>query len=190
MTQMNRKNLFTKENPFPTTEKRMGSDVPVVYEFTIYRIFISRFVDGVRYKGSLISDTVDLEVYGMSVKIKAPGEDGEVYWEFDFGPLSAHQYHVNYLIQLVCRKRIENVSHMHDIIREEVDTWNRNQWGNPFSQVAERALRAKKREEEQPNPSTLRFKTLHPVKKFGLLSRYNKVSDSLSNPNQGKGLDI
>jgi hypothetical protein len=178
----NRQDLFTGVNNNSVYNE---AGVELFLRITLYRTYLLYHAQNVIYRKSVISDHVDLEVYGAIIEQFYVDADGEehVVQSMDSGPLSGQQYEVSYLVNNLVRMPIGSLDQVAAFITEEKATWNKNIWGNPFGKAAENALKEKRRREAFS--STEETHNYQRSKKA--LARFNHESVFLSKGNATKG---
>lgn len=177
--------LFTGVNTIPTYNE---AGVELFYRITLYRTFLLFYAQNVRYRGEFISEHVDLEVYGALVEqfyLNAKG-DQVVVGLLDRGPLSGQQYEVSYLVNNLTRMPLGTIKEISALITQEIATWNKNPWGNPFGKAAENALKEKRRKEGLTPEDEIR----NYERGKNALSKYNHESLFLKQGQPKGGLNI
>lgn len=203
MTKITKIPLVTKYNKVPVIViNKDGNRLKYLYEFTMYRTFTLYPVAPFRFRGEMKTGHAEIEVYGLIVrKVWFEGAERKEK-ETDLGPLSAQQYEVNSLLQLLCRSTIPSVDlriiepddtclmpdeFVFSIYHDQAALWNRNDWGNPFGRAAENVLKEKLKAELDDSPvlpslSELKQKRRNP------LARLHEMFKQGPN-NNGKGID-
>jgi len=89
------------------------------------------------YRGVYIEKEVEISCYGIRVTI----ELGQERIRYDSGLLSPLNYKVNALFHHIFRQGLDDIEQIRAMIWMEYDDWCRNQYGNPFSKIANQKLR-------------------------------------------------
>jgi hypothetical protein len=162
--------LFSKFNRHIYSDTD-GNDL--IYEFLMYLTIHSHYVPPIVYdKGKTISGFVNIESYGILIRIISEIDGEQIIQEIRTGSLSAQSNEVSYLLHRLCREKLRGIEHIHSIIEEESAAWNGNKWGNPFGIAAEKELIKKYRIENGKHPIPPWNKNMF-LKKERMLRRYN-----------------
>lgn len=109
-------------------------------QFQLYKVKIlypARYMDS--RKGIIYQEDVLITTYGITAATYEGYE--ELY--YDSGPLSTHNYLVNALFHRLYKLELQGVEHIQKEVRLEYQSWCNNQYGNPFSKIANQKLKRK-----------------------------------------------
>lgn len=105
-------------------------------EYQLYRASIMYPASFNNYRGISIEKEVEVSGYGIRVTI----EVGQERIHYDSGVLSPQNYKVNALFHQIYRQGLDDIEQIRFMIWSEYEEWCRNQYGNPFSKIANQKL--------------------------------------------------
>lgn len=89
------------------------------------------------YMGTVIEQDVLIDAYGIAILIT----EGQEQIQYDSAPLSSHGYQANWLFHHIHRLGLNTVEEIRKEIWSEYTRWCWNQYGNPFSKIANQMLK-------------------------------------------------